>query len=90
MPVQPITPERRKEIKERTLYIKGFPLNTKLDDLLKYFNEFAEMDMVIMRYCVDASTKQLSFKGSVFATFKDRDDVSIVYTVFNLIFIINS
>ncbi|XP_026332067.1 la protein homolog [Hyposmocoma kahamanoa] len=86
MPVQPITPERRKEIKERTLYIKGFPLNTKLDDLLKYFNEFAEMDMVIMRYCVDESTKQLSFKGSIFATFKDRDDARMCMVYNNLVY----
>lgn len=72
--------ERRKEIGARTIYVKGFPKEASLDEILKYFRQFDDVENIIMRRYLDRQSKKRVFKGSVFATFKTKEQV------FDLIF----
>ena len=76
MPLPEMNEERRKELQARTIYAKGLPKDSQLDDLLKYFKELGEMENLIMRKYPDKQTKKRLFKGSVFATFKTKEVVS--------------
>ena len=67
--------ERRKELSSRTIYAKGFPKDSVLDDLLKFFKQFEEVENIIMRRYLDRQSKNRVFKGSVFATFKTKEQV---------------
>ncbi|XP_063617925.1 la protein homolog [Cydia splendana] len=73
MPLPEMNEERRKEVQGRTVYAKGFPKDALLDDVLKYFKQFEEVENVIMRRYQDNKTKKRLFKGSVFATFKTKE-----------------
>lgn len=73
MPVPEMNEERRKELADRTIYAKGFPKDSLLDDLLKYFSQFEDVENVIMRKYDDRASKKRLFKGSVFATFKTKE-----------------
>ncbi|XP_075991929.1 la autoantigen-like [Anticarsia gemmatalis] len=73
MPVPEMNEERRKELNTRTIYAKGFPKDSLLDDLLKYFAQYEDVENVIMRKYMDRASKKRLFKGSVFATFKTRE-----------------
>ncbi|XP_050362195.1 la protein homolog [Nymphalis io] len=73
MPVPEMNEERRKELTSRTIYAKGFPKDASLDDILKYFKQFEEVENIIMRKYQDRQTKKRIFKGSVFATFKTKE-----------------
>uniref|UniRef100_A0A914PW96 Uncharacterized protein n=1 Tax=Panagrolaimus davidi TaxID=227884 RepID=A0A914PW96_9BILA len=60
---------RNPEVKKRsTVYIKGFPLEATLDDVMEYLKAHGEIVNVIMRRFKRSGL----FKGSVFATFKDN------------------
>lgn len=72
-PLPEMNEELRKEICNRSIYAKGFAKDASLDDLLNYFKQFQEVENVIMRRYVEKSTKKRLFKGSVFATFKTRE-----------------
>ena len=59
----------------KTVYCKGFQKeNTSLDDLLAFFAKCTEGDVVHVnrRTWADRETNTRNFKGSVFATFKDK------------------
>lgn len=59
----------------RTIYVKGFPKEeTTLDDCLNFFKDFKSPENVIMRRYLDKATKKYCFKGSVFVTFKTKED----------------
>lgn len=73
--------ERRKELMGRSIYAKGFPKDSILDDLLKFFKEHGEVENVIMRRYTDKTAKKVFFKGSVFATFKTKEEVLIIFMV---------
>ncbi|XP_068621098.1 la protein homolog [Battus philenor] len=73
LPIPEMNEERRKEMVARTIYAKGFPKDSTLDDLLKFFKQFDEVENVIMRKYQDRQTKSRHFKGSVFATFKTKE-----------------
>ncbi|CAG9567509.1 unnamed protein product [Danaus chrysippus] len=73
LPIPEMNEERRKELVSRTIYAKGFGKDTSLDDILKYFKQFEEVENIIMRKYQDRKTKERIFKGSVFATFKTKD-----------------
>lgn len=81
MPVPEMNEERRKELQERTVYAKGFPKDSKLDDLLKFFKEQGDVDNVVMRKYLDRSKKQRLFKGSVFTTYKNKEQVCIAFII---------
>ncbi|XP_049871488.1 la protein homolog [Pectinophora gossypiella] len=74
MPLPEMNEERRKELLSRTIYAKGFAKDAQLDDLLKFFNEQGEVENLIMRRYLDRATKNRLFKGSVFVTFKTKEE----------------
>lgn len=74
LPIPELNDERKKELMTRTAYAKGFPLDHKLESILKYFedSEYAH-ESVHMRHHFDKATKEYHFKGSIFVIFKDID-----------------
>ncbi|GLG97852.1 La protein homolog [Gryllus bimaculatus] len=67
------TEERKKELMSQTVYCKGFPQDSSLDNLLEYFQKYGKVDSVIMRYYHDKKTKSSNFKGSAFIIFSTRE-----------------
>lgn len=60
---------------ERTIYAKGLPKEeTTLDECLTFFKTFSEPENIVMRRYLDKATKKHCFKGSVFVTFKTKED----------------
>lgn len=72
-PIPEHNEERRKEIMSRTAYVKGFPLDSDIDTLLKYFADFEKVTHVNMRKYLDKPSKTYKFKGSVFVTFETKE-----------------
>lgn len=73
-PLPEFNETRRKEIQARTAYAKGFPLDSKFDVLLEYFNNnYKNVENVVMRKYFCPKTKVHLFKGSVFVTFATRE-----------------
>lgn len=72
MSLPEMSEEVRKEIVSRTVYVKGFPLDTALDDIIKFLTPY-EVKKVTMRWYPDKKTQKKCFKGSVFATFKTKE-----------------
>lgn len=74
-PLPEFNEERRKELQLRTAYAKGFPLDSKIDVVIEYFNSnFPNVEQVQMRKYFDKdNTKKYLFKGSVFATFTKKE-----------------
>uniref|UniRef100_A0ABL0DNP6 Uncharacterized protein n=1 Tax=Rhodnius prolixus TaxID=13249 RepID=A0ABL0DNP6_RHOPR len=70
MPLPEMNEERRKLLMERTVYCKGFPLDSKLNDLLEFFYQYGEIENVAMRSWHDKAANEWKFKGSVFVIFK--------------------
>ncbi|KAJ0181598.1 hypothetical protein K1T71_002320 [Dendrolimus kikuchii] len=73
VPLPEFNEERRKELSKRTIYAKGFTKNASLDEILKFFKQFDEVENIVMRKYQERNTKKRIFKGSVFATFKTRE-----------------
>lgn len=61
--------EVRNACKERVVYAKGFPLDSKLDDLITFMEKFGKTEHVQMR-----NDRDRKFKGSVFCTYATEDD----------------
>ncbi|XP_045511726.1 la protein homolog [Colias croceus] len=76
MPLPEMNEERRKELTARTVYAKGFPKDSTLDDILQFFKQHELVENVIMRRYLDKQSKKKMFKGSVFATFKTREQAT--------------
>ncbi|XP_070504352.1 la protein homolog [Chironomus tepperi] len=73
-PLPEFNETRRKELSRRTAYAKGFPLDSKMDTLVGYFNSnFQKVENVVMRKYYDSKTKVYKFKGSVFILFEKRE-----------------
>ncbi|XP_053611968.1 la protein homolog [Plodia interpunctella] len=73
MPIPEMNEERRKDLLSRTVYAKGFPKDSTLDDLIKFLKQYEETENIIMRRYVDRQTKKRLFKGSIFVTFKTKE-----------------
>lgn len=69
-PMPENTEERRQDVTARTCYAKLFPPETTLDELMAFFETFGPVESIFMRK--DANK---DFKGSVFTTFKSKDDL---------------
>lgn len=74
VPLPEINENSRQELTNRTVYCKGFPLDSKLDELIEYFNQYTGVINVVMRNYNDKATKTWKFKGSVFVNFKTVED----------------
>uniref|UniRef100_A0A915PRA1 Uncharacterized protein n=1 Tax=Setaria digitata TaxID=48799 RepID=A0A915PRA1_9BILA len=57
-------------VKRRTVYIKGFGRDTKLDDILSFVKQFGSVENVMMRR---EKSEKRAFKGSVFVTYKNQE-----------------
>ncbi|XP_050306863.1 la protein homolog [Anthonomus grandis grandis] len=58
--------EHIKKLQERSAYAKGFPLDTELNEIINFMEEYGPAESVIRR--TDSNHK---FKGSCFIVFKD-------------------
>ncbi|RXM29052.1 Lupus La protein-like B [Acipenser ruthenus] len=67
-PLPEINDQYKDEIKNRSVYVKGFPTDITLDELKEWFNDKGNVENIQMR-----RTLQRQFKGSVFVVF-DTDD----------------
>lgn len=65
--------ETRKEWISRTAYVKGFPLDSEMSDLIEFFDGHEKVVNIVMRKYLDKPTKEYKFKGSVFVTFMKRE-----------------
>ncbi|XP_013200673.1 la protein homolog [Amyelois transitella] len=65
--------ERRKELVGRTVYAKGFPKHSTLDELIEFFKQYETAENILMRRYLDKNTKKRQFKGSIFVTFKTKE-----------------
>jgi len=72
-PIPEFNEEKRKEISSRTAYIKGFPLDIEMSDLIEYFNDYEKVVHITMRKYLDKPSKTYKFKGSVFAVFATKE-----------------
>ncbi|XP_072936301.1 la protein homolog [Epargyreus clarus] len=86
MPIPEMTEDRRKQLLARTVYAKGFAKDSTLDDLLQFFKPFEVIENLIMRRYLDKRTKKRMFKGSIFITFKTRDQADKFVETKNLKF----
>ncbi|XP_037972604.2 la protein homolog [Plutella xylostella] len=82
--VPEMTEERRKELMTRTVYVKGFPKDATLDEMLSYFKTHGDVENVVMRRYLDRASKERKFKGSVFATFKVVEEAQKFLTLKDL------
>lgn len=75
-PERPL-PERneevRQEIQQRTAYVKGFPKEMEMPEMIEFFKDYPKVSHVVIRKYVDKPTKTYKSKGSVFVTFSTRD-----------------
>jgi lupus La protein len=62
------TTQERLEEQGRCVYVKGFPLETTIDQLEEFFDQYGQVVLITMRKFASGSRK---FKGSVFVEFKE-------------------
>lgn len=67
-PIPENNEQRKHELSARSIYAKAFPLDSTLDSLTEFFEEFGEVESLSMRKDV-----KKKFKGSVFVTFKTEE-----------------
>jgi len=73
-PVPEESEERKVEIKQKTVYCKGFPREgTNIDKVLEFFKDYPTVENIKMRYFPDKVTDKSKFKGSVNVTFATRE-----------------
>lgn len=65
--------EVRQEIQSRTAYVKGFPKEMEMPEMIEFFKDYPKVSHVVIRKYVDKPTKSYKSKGSVFVTFSTRD-----------------
>lgn len=71
-PLPKDTPEARQEAKERTVYCKGFPEDSTLDQLEEFFADKGKVIWITMRR--GWAERRGEFKGSVFVEFSSVDE----------------
>jgi len=64
----------KEEVQSRTLYMKGFPTEAVLDDLIPFVDKICQSENVFMR----RFRAPPSFKGSIFVTYKTIEDCNKV------------
>ncbi|XP_070186637.1 lupus La protein-like [Littorina saxatilis] len=69
-PLPDNTKERKEDLNARSVYVKGFPVDSTLDTLMEFFEKFGKVDTIFMR----REKAEKTFKGSVFVTFTSVDD----------------
>lgn len=69
-PLPDNTKERKDDLLARSVYVKGFPVESTLDRLMDFFEQYGKIDTIFMR----RNKPDKGFKGSVFVTFTNKDD----------------
>lgn len=72
LPLPENTLEYWQEIKRRTVYMKGFPSETTLDEIAEFMGRFGTPQNIIMRKTKGGKETPRIFKGSVFVTYEDQ------------------
>ena len=72
-PLEELTSEKFMELRSRSIYCKGFPLDYTMDDLITFFNNYGPFENIIMRKYNDKLSKTYKFKGSVFVTYATKE-----------------
>ncbi|KAL3072781.1 hypothetical protein niasHS_017755 [Heterodera schachtii] len=85
-PLPENTLEYWQEIKRRTVYLKGFPQESTLDEIAKFVGKFGEVKNILMRKTRGSKETPKVFKGSVFATFVDQEQAKKLASVKDLKF----
>lgn len=67
-PLPEVNDEYRTEIAQKSVYMKGFPLETTLDEIQEWLNEKGDIENIQMR-----RNLQRQFKGSVFICFAGEE-----------------
>ncbi|XP_053327761.1 lupus La protein [Spea bombifrons] len=67
-PIPEATEEYKNLIKKRTVYIKGFPVDTTLDDIKEWLESNSSIESIQMR-----RTLERAFKGSIFIVFDSEE-----------------
>uniref|UniRef100_A0A0A9Z105 La n=1 Tax=Lygus hesperus TaxID=30085 RepID=A0A0A9Z105_LYGHE len=74
VPLPEMNEGRRKEIMARSAYVRRFPVDYKIDDLLSWCSTNApDYENVVMRNYHDKAENKWCFKGSVYVTFKTQE-----------------
>ncbi|KAF6215577.1 hypothetical protein GE061_010333 [Apolygus lucorum] len=74
VPLPEMNEGRRKEIMARSAYVRRFPTDYKIDDILLWSSTNApEYENVVMRNYHDKAENKWCFKGSVYITFKTQE-----------------
>jgi lupus La protein len=74
IPIPEFNEERKKELQEMTVYVKGFDKEIQeLDVLITFFEDYEGVLNVNMRTWLDKKENKRHFKGSVFVTFKNKE-----------------
>lgn len=68
-PAAAFNSDSRMEIRKRTAYAKGFPLDSKLNVLVDFFTKYEGFEHVDMRKYFHKQTRTWKFKGSVYIIF---------------------
>ncbi|KAM9088448.1 LOW QUALITY PROTEIN: lupus La protein homolog [Megaptera novaeangliae] len=63
-PLPEVTDEYKNDVKNRSVYIKGFPIDATLDDIKEWLEDKGQVPNIQMR-----RTLHKAFKGSIFAVF---------------------
>lgn len=72
-PLPEMNEEKYKELQERSIYCKGFPLEYTMNDLIDFFYKFGPFENIVMRKYKDKLSKTFKFKGSVFVTYTNKE-----------------
>lgn len=64
--------EHYKELMSRTCYVTGFPLDSDMNVMIEFFEDFDKVVNIVMRQ-YHKGTKEYKFKGSAFATFANKE-----------------
>lgn len=70
-PVPKLTAALQRELTNRSIYAKGYPKNTIFDDLIMHYKKY-DVETIIMRKFQRPPLYRV-FKGSVYITFKTRE-----------------
>src|SRR5699024_7645928 len=70
-PIAEYSEEYIKELNHRTLHLKGFPKDSKLDDIMAFCAEFGKVQSVQMRRNFK---KNNEFKGCIMVTYLNKED----------------
>ncbi|EDV26864.1 uncharacterized protein TRIADDRAFT_54211 [Trichoplax adhaerens] len=68
-PIEIVTEDKRVDMKSRTVYVKGFPPETSLEQIENFITTFGQVNYIRMR-----RYKDRNFKGSIFVEFCKQED----------------